>query len=111
MHPPFVVAECRSPRLFHRCAHEHNHFVPHVREFFLAYDERQRLPNHEGISLSRSAKLFLLGGVMEADSEDAKSTTEERRLRAVLALLRGEPAAQVCRQYHLCRSALYKYRH
>lgn len=28
----------------------------------------------------------------------------------MLALLRGEPAAQVCQQYSICRSALYKFR-
>jgi hypothetical protein len=36
-----------------------------------------------------------------------ETSEEERRLLAVLALLRGEPAAQVCRQYSICRSDLY----
>lgn len=34
----------------------------------------------------------------------------ERRVQAVLALLRGEPATSVCAQYRIGRSDLYKYR-
>jgi transposase len=34
----------------------------------------------------------------------------ERRLRAVLALLQGQPATHVQHQYHLGRSALYKFK-
>ena len=32
------------------------------------------------------------------------------RLQAVLALLGGEPAAQVCAKFGICRSGLYKFR-
>lgn len=39
-----------------------------------------------------------------------ETSEEERRLPAVLALLGGEPAAQVCQQYSICRSDLYKFR-
>ncbi len=46
---------------------------------------------------------------MELD-EAARAEKQERRLLAVLALLRGEPAAQVCQQYSICRSDLYKYK-
>lgn len=63
------------------------------------------------ISLSRhSAKLFLWVMAMESDDETTRTEKEKRRLLAVLALLRGEPAAQVCQQYSICRSALYKFR-
>ena len=47
---------------------------------------------------------------MESDDEATGTEKEERRLLAVLALLRGEPAAQVCQQYNICRSDLYKFR-
>jgi transposase InsO family protein len=47
---------------------------------------------------------------MEVSSEGTKNNVQEWRLRAVLALLGGEPAAEVCHQYHFSRSALYKYR-
>src|SRR5829696_8117471 len=40
----------------------------------------------------------------------ASGEKEEGRLLAVLALLRGESAAQVCQQYNICRSDLYKFR-
>jgi transposase len=35
---------------------------------------------------------------------------EERRLRAVLAMLQGQPATQVQQHYRLCRSGLYKFK-
>ena len=44
---------------------------------------------------------------MELD-EAARTEKEERRLLAVLALLRGKPAAQVCQQYSICRAVLQK---
>jgi transposase-like protein len=44
------------------------------------------------------------------DIKAANGEKEERRLLAVLALLKGEPTAQVCQQYNICRSDLYKYR-
>jgi putative transposase len=47
---------------------------------------------------------------MESDDEATRTEKEERRLLAVLALLRGEPAAQVCQQYSICHSDLYKFR-
>jgi transposase InsO family protein len=47
---------------------------------------------------------------MESGDEAARTEKEERRLLAVLALLRGEPATQVCDQYSICRSDLYKFR-
>lgn len=47
---------------------------------------------------------------METSDAAADGGKEEGRLLAVLALLRGEPAAQVCRQYSICRSDLYKFR-
>jgi hypothetical protein len=47
---------------------------------------------------------------MEEDDEAVSSDKEERRLLAVLALLRGEPAAHVFQQYNICRSDLYKFR-
>jgi transposase InsO family protein len=34
----------------------------------------------------------------------------KRRVQAVLALFRGEPVAQVSRQYRMCRSDVYKFR-
>ncbi len=43
---------------------------------------------------------------IKAESSDK----EEGRLLAVLALLKGEPAAQVSQQYNICHSDLYKYR-
>lgn len=39
-----------------------------------------------------------------------ETSKEEGRLLAVLALLRGESATEVCRQYSICRSDLYKFR-
>jgi hypothetical protein len=39
-----------------------------------------------------------------------ETSKEEGRLLAVVALLRGAPAAQVCQQYNICRSDLYKLR-
>jgi hypothetical protein len=47
---------------------------------------------------------------MESGDETTRTGKEERRLLAVLALLRGEPAAQICQQYSICRSDLYKFR-
>lgn len=47
---------------------------------------------------------------MKTSDGDTGDGKEEGRLLAVLALLRGEPAAQVCRQYSICRSDLYKFR-
>jgi transposase InsO family protein len=47
---------------------------------------------------------------MKTSNRDTGDGKEEGRLLAVLALLRGEPAAQVCRQYSICRSDLYKFR-
>jgi transposase InsO family protein len=44
--------------------------------------------------------------MVDRAASDAK---EERRLLAILALLKGEPAAQVCQQYSICRSDLYKF--
>lgn len=46
------------------------------------------------------------GNDIKAESSDK----EEGRLLAVLALLKGEPAAQVSQQYNICHSDLYKYR-
>lgn len=37
-------------------------------------------------------------------------TRQTQRIQAVLALFRGEPAADVAAQYRMCRSDLYKYR-
>ena len=34
---------------------------------------------------------------------------QAQRLRAVLAFFQGQPAADVCRQYRLCRSDLYNF--
>src|SRR5215207_1562982 len=39
-----------------------------------------------------------------------ETSKEEGRLLAVVALLRGETATQVCQQYNICRSDLYKLR-
>jgi transposase-like protein len=47
---------------------------------------------------------------MESDDEITRTEKEERRLLAMLALLRGETAARVCQQYSICRSDLYKFR-
>jgi hypothetical protein len=47
---------------------------------------------------------------MKIVDKAASGEKEERRLLAVLALLKGEPAAQVCQQYNICHSDLYKYR-
>ena len=47
---------------------------------------------------------------MNGNDEAAGRKKEERRLLAVLALLKGESAAQVSQQYNICRSDLYKYR-
>ena len=47
---------------------------------------------------------------MKGSDGDTGDGKEEGRLLAVLALLRGEPAAQVCRQHSICRSDLYKFR-
>jgi putative transposase len=47
---------------------------------------------------------------MEVGDEATSGKKEELRLLAVLALLKGEPAAQVCQQYNICRSDLYKFR-
>ena len=44
---------------------------------------------------------------MESPAPDDKSSI---RVQAVLALLRGEPAAQVSAQFAICRSDLYKFR-
>ena len=48
---------------------------------------------------------------MEVGDRATSGKKEELRLLAVLALLKGEPAAQVCRQYNICHSDLYKFRH
>ncbi len=47
---------------------------------------------------------------MKIGDRAASDEREERRLLAVLALLKGEPAAQVCHQYNIRRSDLYKYK-
>ncbi len=39
-----------------------------------------------------------------------QSTKEEQRLQAVLAVLRGRKATEVCRQYNISRSDLYKFK-
>lgn len=48
--------------------------------------------------------------MMKVRDGDAGDGKEEGRLLAVFALLRDEPAAQVCRQYSICRRDLYKFR-
>jgi transposase-like protein len=47
---------------------------------------------------------------MEVGDAVENSNKEEQRLLSVLALLKGEAAAQVCQQYNICRSDLYKFR-
>src|SRR5947209_1299499 len=47
---------------------------------------------------------------MKISEGTADGDKKERRVGAVLALLRGEPASQVCQQYSICRSDLYKFR-
>ncbi len=47
---------------------------------------------------------------MKVDNQAVCGKHEERRLLAVLALFKGEPAPQVCQQYNICRSDLYKYK-
>lgn len=44
------------------------------------------------------------------ENDGAQLDKEARRLRGVLALLAGQPAAVICAQYHLCRSDLYKFK-
>ncbi len=46
---------------------------------------------------------IIIHGVMAMELDEAARTEkEERRLLAVLALLRGKPAAQICQQYSIC---------
>jgi transposase InsO family protein len=47
---------------------------------------------------------------METSDGAVSGGKEEGRLLAVLALLTGESTAQVCREYSICRSDLYKFR-
>jgi transposase InsO family protein len=47
---------------------------------------------------------------MNGNDEATSSDKEEQRLQAVLALFKGQAVAQVCQQYNICRSDLYKYR-
>src|SRR2546427_8802694 len=49
------------------------------------------------------------GKTMHEDGNTPVDKTE-RRLQAVLALLRGQPATHVQHHYHLCRSDLYKFK-
>ena len=44
------------------------------------------------------------------ENDKAQLDKEDRRLRGVLALLAGQPAAVVCQQYYICRSDLYKFK-
>ncbi len=47
---------------------------------------------------------------MYGNDEATSSNKEKQRLQAVLALFKGQAIAQVCQQYNICRSDLYKYR-
>lgn len=54
--------------------------------------------------------VFLGVSAMKVNDEAASVGREERRLLAVLALLKGEAVNHVCRQYNISRSDLYKYK-
>ncbi|PYS50254.1 MAG: hypothetical protein DMF68_07785 [Acidobacteria bacterium] len=47
---------------------------------------------------------------MNEDDEATSSKKEEQRLQAVLALFKGQAVAQVCQQYNICRSNLFKFK-
>jgi transposase-like protein len=79
---------------------------------FSAYRRDEKLSNSFlYFALSAFCEITFLGiYVMKMCDGEASGEKEERRLLAVLALLRGETAAQVCKQYNICRSDLYKFR-
>ena len=41
-------------------------------------------------------------------NDERPAAKEEQKLQAVLALFKGQVVAQVCQQYNICRSDLYK---
>ncbi|MEA2174564.1 MAG: putative transposase, partial [Blastocatellia bacterium] len=43
-------------------------------------------------------------------NDERPAAKEEQKLQAVLALFKGQVVAQVCQQYNICRSDLYKYK-
>jgi transposase InsO family protein len=47
---------------------------------------------------------------MNKNDEAASSGKEGQRLQAVLALFKGHSIAQVCQQYNICRSDLFKFK-
>src|SRR5262249_20946342 len=51
------------------------------------------------------------GWCMTMPALPATVSKAERRVQAVLAVFQGEAVADVCRQYQIGRSDLYKYRH